>query len=291
MRPSPDVEVADVRPKEDSFAQGSVQTITMRPTFSSYTPKPPPLRRWLDSFRRDPGPHVTPASPTDAAAPERGRTRVRHDMRYFDPHAANVRTANTQLSRELKARHLQMIAIGGSIGTHSLLVLQRLDNTANTASRHWIVCGLGQGTAHRRPGLPSDCLSLRGRHGVLHYTGAGRTGRHLSRRRLLLGLLDPVSRPGMGLRHGLEVSGPSRASNSNHADSPSYALQCLVVMPLEIIAASITVGYWNSNLDRSIFITIFLFTVVVINLLGVKGYGEAEFVFAIIKITAIVGFM
>ncbi len=95
----------------------------------------------------------------------------------------------------------------------------------------------------------------------------------------------------MGLRHGLEVSGPSRASNNNHADSPSYALQCLVVMPLEIIAASITVGYWNSNLDRSIFITIFLFTVVVINLLGVKGYGEAEFVFAIIKITAIVGFM
>ena len=64
-----------------------------------------------------------------------------------------------------------------------------------------------------------------------------------------------------------------------------------MVLPLEIIAASITVGYWNSNLDRSIFITIFLFTIVVINLLGVKGYGEAEFVFAIIKITAIVGFM
>ncbi len=94
----------------------------------------------------------------------------------------------------------------------------------------------------------------------------------------------------MGFRHGLEVSA-SLASNGSHADSPSYALQWLVVLPLEIIAASITVGYWNSNLDRSIFITIFLFTIVVINLLGVKGYGEAEFFFAIIKITAIVGFM
>jgi amino acid transporter len=63
------------------------------------------------------------------------------------------------------------------------------------------------------------------------------------------------------------------------------------VLPLEIIAASITVSYWNSSLDRAIFITIFLFTIVVINLLGVKGYGEAEFVFSIIKITAIVAFM
>jgi amino acid transporter len=74
-------------------------------------------------------------------------------------------------------------------------------------------------------------------------------------------------------------------------DIVSYALQWLVVLPLEIIAASITVGYWNSNLDRAIFITIFLFTIVVINLFGVKGYGEAEFVFAIVKITAVIGFM
>ena len=68
-------------------------------------------------------------------------------------------------------------------------------------------------------------------------------------------------------------------------------MQWLVVLPLEIIAASITVGYWNSGLDRAIFITIFLFAIVVINLFGVKGYGEAEFVFAIVKITAVIGFM
>ena len=36
--------------------------------------------------------------------------------RYYDLHAASVKTAHSLLSRELKGRHLQMIAIGGSIG-------------------------------------------------------------------------------------------------------------------------------------------------------------------------------
>lgn len=63
------------------------------------------------------------------------------------------------------------------------------------------------------------------------------------------------------------------------------------MLPLEVIAASITIGYWNESLDRSIFITIFLITIIFINLLGVKGFGEAEFMFALVKITAIVGFM
>ena len=71
----------------------------------------------------------------------------------------------------------------------------------------------------------------------------------------------------------------------------SYALQWLVVLPLEIIAASITIMYWNPQLNKAIFVTIFLLTIMVINLFGVKGFGEAEFVFAIIKVTAVIGFM
>lgn len=64
-----------------------------------------------------------------------------------------------------------------------------------------------------------------------------------------------------------------------------------MVLPLEIIAASITIGYWNPALNKSIFVSIFLVTIIIINLFGVKGYGEAEFVFAIIKVTAVIGFM
>jgi amino acid transporter len=37
--------------------------------------------------------------------------------RYYDLRAATTKTASTLLARELKGRHLQMIAISGSIGT------------------------------------------------------------------------------------------------------------------------------------------------------------------------------
>ena len=71
----------------------------------------------------------------------------------------------------------------------------------------------------------------------------------------------------------------------------SYAMQWLGVLPLEIIAASQTIGYWDDSLTKAIFVTVFLVTIFAINLFGVKGYGEAEFVFSIIKVVAVVGFM
>lgn len=71
----------------------------------------------------------------------------------------------------------------------------------------------------------------------------------------------------------------------------SYCLQWLVVLPLEIIAGAFTIGYWNEHISKSIFVAIFLFIIVAINLCGVRGYAEAEFIFSIVKVTAVIGFM
>ena len=71
----------------------------------------------------------------------------------------------------------------------------------------------------------------------------------------------------------------------------NYALQWLVVLPLEIVAASITIDYWGTTVSNAAWVAIFLVLIVTINLFGVKGYGEAEFVFAIIKVIAVIGFM
>lgn len=63
-------------------------------------------RRFIDSFKRDPNAQVTkPAQAVDAV-----------EGRAFDHKAAAERTANSGLAHKLKARHMQMIAIGGSIG-------------------------------------------------------------------------------------------------------------------------------------------------------------------------------
>jgi len=65
-------------------------------------PKAPWTTRFVDSFRRDPNAEII-----NPAGDSHGR---------FDHRAAAEATANSGLKHKLKKRHLQMIAIGGSIG-------------------------------------------------------------------------------------------------------------------------------------------------------------------------------
>ena len=74
------------------------------------------------------------------------------------------------------------------------------------------------------------------------------------------------------------------------ADSLSYAMQWLVVLPLEIVAATLTIEYWShGTINNDAWVAIFLVLIIVINLFGVRGYGEAEFVFSIIKVVSQIG--
>lgn len=71
----------------------------------------------------------------------------------------------------------------------------------------------------------------------------------------------------------------------------NYAIQCLVIMPVEIIAAVITIEYWNPPIPAWASITIFLIAVISINLCGIKTFGEVEYGFSVLKVTATIGFM
>jgi yeast amino acid transporter len=81
-----------------------------------------PFGRFVDSFRRE---EVSRFSADDDQPPlDNGFgtpgvhvAREHRGGRYYDIRTATAKTANSLLTRELKGRHLQMIAIGGSIGT------------------------------------------------------------------------------------------------------------------------------------------------------------------------------
>ena len=71
-------------------------------------------RRIVESFRRDPTQRVTPPGVIGA------------NGAVFDAEAAAQATADSPLARKLKGRHLQMIAIGGSIGMATISQLASL---------------------------------------------------------------------------------------------------------------------------------------------------------------------
>ncbi|PGH35057.1 hypothetical protein GX50_02088 [[Emmonsia] crescens] len=199
--------------------------------------------RFVDSFRRDPNACVT-----------RKEGQATQDKQY-DLEAAVANTASSPLQRKLKGRHLQMIAIGGSIGTG-------------------LFVGSGKALAD---GGPASVLIAFILVGVMLYSTVHALGE--------MAVLFPVA-------------GSFSAFSTRFIDPAwgfamgwNYGLQWIIVLPLEIVAAAITVNYWGSPISPAVWVTIFYLLIVSINLFGVRGYGEAEFVFSLIKVIAIIGFI
>jgi amino acid permease len=71
----------------------------------------------------------------------------------------------------------------------------------------------------------------------------------------------------------------------------NYVFQWAIVLPFELVVASLTVGYWNADINIAVWISTFLLTIIAINVFGVLGFAEEEFWAAIIKLSAIVIFM
>ncbi|KAL9598159.1 MAG: hypothetical protein Q9219_004656 [cf. Caloplaca sp. 3 TL-2023] len=162
---------------------------------------------------------------------------------------------NGKLERGLKNRHMQMIAIGGSIGA-GLFV--------------------GSGSAFHNGGPGSVLIAFLIVGAMLLFTVQA-LGE--------LAVLYPVN--GAFFTYACRFLDESWG----FAMGWDYALGWLTVLPFEITAAGITISYWRDDINIGVWAAVFLSILVVVQIFGVKGYGEVEFVLGLIKVVAITGFI
>ncbi|RDI77944.1 hypothetical protein Vi05172_g12071 [Venturia inaequalis] len=170
---------------------------------------------------------------------------------------AIVEADQGKLHRNLKGRHMQMIAIGGAIGA-GLFV--------------------SSGGAFQTGG-PGAVLIGFIIIGVMIYL--------MMQALAELAVMYPIN--GAFTMYICRFIDPSWG----FACGWQYGIGWLTVLPFEISAACNIIHYWSSteHITNVAWILPLLFALTVIQFFGVKGYGEVEFVLSIIKITACVGFI
>ncbi|KAH9004407.1 amino acid permease [Lactarius hatsudake] len=163
-------------------------------------------------------------------------------------------TPERTLHRQLKNRHIAMISIGGVIGTGLFL------GTANS-----LVAGGPVGLLLGYLTVGSICYSVMISLGeMIAYLPI--PGGHI---KLAERFVDGAFSFTMGW---------------------NYWYNWTIILPAELSAASVLVDFWDKNTKlNSLWISICIIVVVFINFLGAGAYGEAEFIFASIKVVTIVG--
>jgi yeast amino acid transporter len=160
-----------------------------------------------------------------------------------------------QLQRRLQSRHLQMIAIGGTIGTGLFI---------------------GSGGALANAG-PAGALIAYAFVGTLVYSVMVALGE--------MATFLPV--PGAFTAYASRFVDPSLG----FAMGWIYWFSWAVTFALELTATGLIIQYWSSDLNIGIFIGVFWAVITALNFLPVSFYGEVEFYFASIKVITVLGFL
>jgi len=157
----------------------------------------------------------------------------------------------------LKSRHVQFIALGGTIGTGLFL---------------------GIGKALTKAGPLSVLLGYT-------FTGIAIYGMMQSLGEMATWLPLPGAIPQFCARYVDDALGFAVGWNNWYSSA--------ITICAEISAAAVVIGYWEGAKDTNVavWITVILIVLIFLNIFAVAIYGEAEFVFASIKIVTIVGLL
>ncbi|KAF8066571.1 APC amino acid permease [Lyophyllum atratum] len=171
--------------------------------------------------------------------------------------AERMRADNPMLQQKMKPRHLQMIAVGGSIGTGLFVGSGSALHAGGPAGVliAWILMGIM--LINVTQALGEMCVLYPVSGGF--YTLAGR-------------FLDPSFAFAMGW---------------------NYFLQWAVVLPLEITVAGTTVQYWHkaAEVPLAAWITVFWVVIVIVSIFGTLGFAEEEFWSSCLKLLVVVMFI
>ncbi|KAF2196436.1 AAT family amino acid transporter [Delitschia confertaspora ATCC 74209] len=159
------------------------------------------------------------------------------------------------VERGLKSRHIQFIALGGTIGTGLFL---------------------GIGGAFAKSGPLSVLLGYT-------FTGVAVFGMMQCLGEMATWLPLPGAIPQYCARYVDPALGFAVGWNNWY--------QCAITLCAEISAAAVLVNYWNDTINIAAWISIVIVLVICLNIFAVAIYGEAEFIFASIKIITIVGLL
>ncbi|KAF1986885.1 proline-specific permease [Aulographum hederae CBS 113979] len=157
--------------------------------------------------------------------------------------------------RGLKSRHIQFIALGGTIGTGLFL-------------------GIGKAFASAGP------LSV--------LLGYSLTGCAIWAMMQCLGEMATwLPLPGAIPQYCARYVDPAMGFAVGWNNWYSAA----ITLCAEISAAAIIIGFWNEDINQGAWIATIIVVVLALNVFAVSIYGEAEFVFASIKIVTILGLL
>ncbi|NYE08520.1 AAT family amino acid transporter/lysine-specific permease [Bacillus niacini] len=159
------------------------------------------------------------------------------------------------VKRNLKARHMTMIAIGGSIGTGLFLATGSSIQTAG----------------------PGGALIAYGVIGIMVYFLMTSLGE--------MATLMPVS--GSFSTYGSRFVDPA----FGFALGWNYWFNWAVTLAVEIVASAIIMKFWFPDVPSIVWSTLFLGLIFLLNALSVKSYGESEYWFSLIKVVTIIVFI
>ncbi|TDR76634.1 amino acid permease [Paludibacterium purpuratum] len=161
----------------------------------------------------------------------------------------------TGLRRALRARHLSMIAIGGSIGTGLFLASGATIATAGPAGAllAYAVCGLM---------VYFLMTSLGEMAAYMPQTGSFQT------------YGSTFVDQGFGFALGW-----------------NYWFNWAIVIAVELVAAGLIMHYWFPNTPGWVWSALSLALIVALNIVSVRGFGEAEYWFSLLKVITIIAFV